>query len=203
MESPIDDQRAHTEALMELVYNELRQVAQAYFRRQPPGFTLRPTEMVNEAYIHLMQNAKVKWRSPEHFRAVATRKIYQVVVDHLRQRNAQKRGGVYRRPRPGQATAGSDGQKPNRVWKRVTLDSVGVEWLDRVVDFLDLADALDELERESHRLFNIVMLHWFGGLTHAAAAKVLGVSGSTVEKDFRYALAWLNRRLAGAGEHAD
>jgi RNA polymerase sigma-70 factor (ECF subfamily) len=199
--------RAETEALMKLVYDELRREAERYFRRQPPGFTLRPTEMVNEACINLIQNANVKWQSPEHFRAVATRKIWQVVVDHLRQRNAQKRGGAYRRqaaepekkPRP---TRKAPENEPQR-WQRVPLDAIRIEWRDRLVDFLDLAEALEALAQENPRLGDVVKLHWFGGLTYPATAAALNVSASTVEKDFRYALAWLNRWLSDTQQDED
>jgi len=65
------------------------------------------------------------------------------------------------------------------------------------VSLIDLADALDALEAKSRRLREVVMLHWFAGLSHSEVATVLGVSRSTAEKDFRYALAWLGRQLAG------
>ncbi len=207
MQPPGDEPCASTEELMALVYDELREVAQGYFRKQPPGFTLRPTDMVNEACLSLIQHSKVQWQSPEHFRAIATRKIYQVVVDHLRARNARKRGGSRGRtptPKPTEAQdpAAAAGP-PTRRWKRVPLESVAVEWREGQVDFLDLADALEDLRVESRRLCDVVKLHWFGGLTYADTAHVLGVSASTVEKDFRYALAWLNRRLAGLTDHAN
>jgi RNA polymerase sigma factor (TIGR02999 family) len=188
MASEKDKQRAVTEELMTLVYDELRQIAQSYLRRQPPGFTLRPTEMVNEACLNLIQHSDYDWQSPEHFRAIASRKIWQVVVDHVRRRNAQKRGGTPRRRLEANAA---------RDWQRVPLEAVAVEWRDRTVDLLDLADAMEDLRGESGRLADVVTLHWFGGLRYADTAKVLGVSVSTVEKDFRYALAWLNRRLTG------
>jgi RNA polymerase sigma-70 factor, ECF subfamily len=170
-----------------LVYDELRAIARAYFRKQPASFTLRPTELVNEACLQLLRSAPGECHSPEHFRAIASKKIWQVIVDHLKRRYAQKRGGASR-------TAASQPQ-PSR--RRVPLTSVGVEWRDRTIDLLDLADALEDLAAESHRLRDIVMLHWFGGLKYAEVAQVLGLSPSTIEKDFRYALAWLNRRLAG------
>ena len=204
MPTPSDEQRADMEALVPLVYDELRQVAQHYFRNQAPGFTLRPTDMVNEACLHLIQHSRVDWQGAEHFRAIATKKIWQVVVDHLKKRNAQKRGGGRRQ---SSSSAGQLDEKPAtegarppaRAWRRVTLDSVAVEWHDRVVDLLDLADALESLGAESRRLSDVVTLHWFGGMKYADVAGFLGVSASTVEKDFRYALAWLNRRLEGAG----
>ena len=197
---------------MALAYQELRQVAQRYFHMQRPGFTLRPTELVNEACLHLIQHGKCEWQSLEHFRAIATKKIWQVVVDHLRRRYAGKRGGPRRTP---PASAKNDNAEDTDTatllpapaqdagWRRIPLDAVQVEWQDRTVEILDLADALDALEAESSRLREVVMLHWFGNLKYAEVAKALGVSPSTAEKDFRYALAWLNRRLAGTGSHAD
>lgn len=199
MEPPSEEQRAATEEMMTLVYDELRQEAQRYFRRQPPGFTLRPTELVNEACINLIKHSRVDWKSPEHFRAIATKKIWQVVIDHLRERNAKKRGGACQRSAAPPPNAGTE--PAGRPWQRVPLDAVVVEWRDRTVDLLDLAEGLEELSVESQRLSDVVTLHWFGGLTYADTAKALGVSASTVEKDFRYALAWLSRRLTGDADH--
>ncbi len=181
------------EELVPQLYDELREIARHYFSHQPAGFTLRPTEMVNEACLHLMKNGKVNWRDADHFRAIATRKIWQVVVDHLKKRYAKKRGGVSR----GEHSS-SDSSDPR--WARVPLDAIVVEWYDRVVDVLDLSAAMDDLARESRRMHEVVMLHWFAGMTYDTIAPQLGVSASTVEKDFRYALAWLNRRLQQGGE---
>ncbi|MCG8409502.1 MAG: sigma-70 family RNA polymerase sigma factor [Phycisphaerales bacterium] len=197
-----------TEELVPLVYDELRKLAWHYFRNQPPGFTLRPTEMVHEACIHLIQHSKEQWQSPQHFRAIATRKIWQIVVDHLRKRGAGKRGGQ-RSPSRNQSGASAEDLPEHRPpeqadpWRRIPLNSVEVEWHDRVVDFLDLAEALDALRAESRLLSEIVILHWFGGLKYGEVADYLGISTSSVEKKSRYALAWLNRRLAGADEHGD
>lgn len=181
-----------TEDLLPLVYDELRRVARHYLKRQPPGFTLRPTELVNEACMHLIQHGQTSWQGQTHFRAIAARKIWQVVVDYLKRRAAKKRGGagVYT------DAAASDARRP-APRRRVDLDGVAVEWRDQPVDVLDLADALEALAQESGRLRDVVTLHWFGGMTYAEVSGVLGVSASTVEKDFRYALAWLNRRLSG------
>lgn len=196
---------ATTEELVPLVYDELRKMAWHYFRNQPPGFTLRPTEMVHEACIHLIQHAKGRWQSPQHFRAIAARKIWQIVVDHLRKRCAGKRGGA--RPQSNKKNVSSEeSAEQNRSeqvaqWRRIPLDSVEVEWHDRLVDILDLAEALDALKAESRRLSEIVILHWFGGLKYGEVANYLGVSTSSVEKKSRYALAWLNRRLCGTVEH--
>jgi RNA polymerase sigma factor (sigma-70 family) len=208
MGTPVEDQRSDMEELVPLVYDELRRVAEQYFRKQPPGFTLRPTELVHEACLHLLRHSRVKWRDPEHFRAIATRKIWQVVVDHVRRRNAARRGGAgSRRPAVGAASAGAEatsdhGSHAAKLRKR-PLDSVVVEWWDRDVALLDLADALEALGAESRRLHDVVTLHWFGGLTYAEVGNSLGISASTAEKDFRYAIAWLNRKLSGAARNVD
>ena len=191
-----------------LVYDELRAIAHAYFHKQPASFTLRPTELVNEACLQLLRHAAGQWQSTEHFRAIATKKIWQVIVDHLKHRYAQKRGGVPRitgsLKKPGVPAPGAPSHATEDAIRRqrVPLESVGVEWRDQTIDLLDLADALEDLAVESRRLRDIVMLHWFGGLTYAQVAHVLGLSASSIEKDFRYALAWLNRRLAGGSADA-
>ncbi len=182
------------EELLPRVYDELRRVARHYLKRQPVGFTLRPTELVNEACMHLIQHGQTSWQGETHFRAIAARKIWQVVVDYLKRRAAKKRGGggVYADGPPP-----VDPAQPRTPRRRMDLDVVAVEWHDRPIDVLDLAEALEELAQESSRLRDVVTLHWFGGLTYAEVAATLGVSASTAEKDFRYALAWLNRRLSG------
>lgn len=167
-----------TADLVPIVYDDLRHFAQGYLRRQPQGFTMQPTDLVNEACIQLLERSNVEWKSPEHFRAIAVRKIWQVITDHHRRRNAQKRGG-----------------KANRI--PVDPDDLDIRWNNRTIDVLDLDQALEGLAKESKRLHDVVMLHWFGGMKYADIANVLSVSASTVEKDFRYALAWLNRNLSG------
>jgi len=183
-------------AMIDSIYDELRDVAERYLRRQPSDFTLCPTEIVHEACIHCLEHGSSNWTSTSHFRAIATCKIWQVIVDHLKHREALKRGG--RGIEPSASYQQSDGVVPARLsvsWNRVPLGNVTVEWGDAQIDLLDLAEAMDELGRTSRRLRDVVTLHWLGGLTHAEVGNELGLSASTVEKDFRYALAWLSRRL--------
>ncbi|RMF83939.1 MAG: sigma-70 family RNA polymerase sigma factor, partial [Planctomycetota bacterium] len=189
--------------LLPAVYDELRAVAEAHLRRRGRGFTLHPTDVVHEACVHLMQHGHGEWTSTGHFRAIAARKIWQVIVDHIKRRYAQKRGG-----RPRSAVLGGRGSEDGAdaapaPRRRVSIDQISVVWHDRAVDLLDLADALAALEQESRRLHETVMLHWFGGLSHAEVAEQIGVSRSTAEKDFRYALAWLNRRLQDGSTRGD
>jgi len=207
MDRPVDNQRAVTEELIPLVYDELRKVARAYARRQPAGFTLRPTELVHEACLQLMKHGRAEWRSAEEFRAIAAGKIWQVIVDHLRRRRSRKRGGSGRTPpvlpTDDGATVPSEDHVEAARWQRIPLESIGVEWQDRIVDLVDLADAMEALGKASARLRDIVTLRWFGGLTNAEVAHHLELSASTVEKDYRYALAWLSRKLEVAGDHGD
>lgn len=203
MTAPGEPRQPLTDELVPLVYEELRKIAQHYFRRQPAGFTLRPTELVNEACIHLLQHGRRDWESSDHFRAIATHKIWQVVVDHLKRRHALKRGG---RPRtrvtdpdapPAPANETGAAAATRGAARKISLDKVEVQWHDRSVDLMDLADALEALGAQSGRLREVVMLHWFGGMNYADVGRILGVSASTAEKDFRYALAWMHRKLAG------
>lgn len=192
--------------LIPIVYEDLRKIAGKYFRQQPAGFTLQPTELVNEACIHLMQHGRGPWKDPQHFRAIAARKIWQIVVDRLRARGSLKRGGSWTgesKPaiEPGSADPAAD--PVHEKWHRVPIEAAVVEWQDQPVDLLDLAEAIERLEQESGRLYDVVMLHWFGGMRYSDVAAALGVSASTVEKDFRYALAWLNRELSAEGRDAD
>lgn len=193
-QEPNDARSEEVRRLAPIVYDELRQVAERYLRRQSPGFTLRPTELVHEACVHMMRHGQEEWSSPAHFRAIATQKIWQVLVDHLKRKYAQKRGGDVR-PRSDMSEEDGPPRPEAPARRRIPLDRITIQWREREVDLLDLAEALSALERESGRLHDIVMLHWFGGLTHAEVGRELCLSASTCEKDFRYALVWLKRRL--------
>lgn len=193
--------------LIPVVYDDLRKIAAKFFRQQPAGFTLQPTELVNEACIHLMQHGRGPWKDPQHFRAIAARKIWQIVVDRLRSRGSLKRGGSWTGEAAKPPVNPTDEVRPegavHEKWHRIPLEAAAVEWQDRTVELLDLAEAIEALQHESGRLYDVVMLHWFGGMKYDDVAAAMGVSASTVEKDFRYALAWLNRELTDGAPHAD
>lgn len=166
-------------SLIPAVYQELRLIARSFLRRQDSNFTLQPTELVNEACMQILVRGCGDCGSVPHFRAIATRKIWQVLVDHLRKRTSQKRDA--------------------RRTVRSETGSIEVPWLDRTVDLIDLADTLDALAWRRERLREVIMLHCFGGLTYREVGEVLGVSASTAEKDFRFALAWVERSLSEGG----
>ncbi len=164
--------------LLPLVYAELRRVAARQLRRERDGHSLQPTALVHEAYLRLVDQQKVDWRSRAHFFGVAAQVMRRVLVDHARRRMAGKRG---------------EGITP------VSIDhAIEAPAADRIA-ILDLDDALGRLEQLDAGLAQIVELRAFGGLTIEEAAHVLNVSPSTAKRDWRTAKAWLTRELGAAG----
>lgn len=166
------DLRARDE-LLPLVYQELRRRAAAHLKRERPGHTLRPTDLLHEAYLRLCaQNSGFKNR--DHFFGVASRLMRRVLVDHARARSAAKRGKAL----------------------RVTLaEDVAAPAAAPPADLLDLDAALDELAALDEREAQIVELRFFGGLTFEETARVLGISVATAKSDWAHAKAWLFARL--------
>ncbi len=171
-----DRDAAASARLMELVYDELRSLAGSYARDQRAGHTLQPTALVHEAFVKLVDAPPDGWKGREHFFAVAATAMRQVLTDHARSRGAQKRGGG---------------------WDKVTLQEGLVADPGHDVDLVALDEALIELAGHDPRKSRVVELRFFGGLTAEEAARVLGVSLSTVESDWRAARAWLQLRMSG------
>ncbi|USN98697.1 MAG: sigma-70 family RNA polymerase sigma factor [Phycisphaeraceae bacterium] len=156
-------------------YGALRRLAAAYLQRERSDHTLQPTALVHEAYIKLAGSGD--WKSETHFQAVAANAMRQILVDHARARNAQKRGGG---------------------WLRVTLTGEAAATPGADVDLLALDEALQALAELDERKARVVELRFFGGLTCAEAALEVGVSPKTAEADWYFARAWLRDRLSGA-----
>ncbi|MBU0637755.1 MAG: sigma-70 family RNA polymerase sigma factor [Planctomycetes bacterium] len=165
---------AAAERLFTVVYAELRAVAGSYFRHQRLDHTLQPTALVNEAFLRLVDQSCVEWKSRAHFLAVAARAMRQILIDHARRRNAAKRGGEL---------------------CRVTLDEAVTPITDTDPELLDLDDAMQTLASMDQRQSKIVELRFFGGMTVEEIAHVLDLSKTTVETDWRMARAWLRREL--------
>ena len=163
--------------LLPLVYGELRHIARRQLRRERLGHTLQPTALVHEAYLRLVDQRQVDWRSRAHFFGVAAQVMRRILVDSARRHHASKRGGGVQCVSIDEAveTAGPDG-----------------------ISVLALNDALERLETVDRGLAQIVELRAFGGLTIDEAAHVLKVSASTAKREWRTAKAWLTREL-GAG----
>lgn len=162
--------------LMPLVHAELRRLARAKLRRERPGHTIQPTALVNEAYLRLVDQRRVRWQNRAHFFGIAAELMRRVLVDHARRRQAAKRGG------------------PLRV---VTLDDAVAPVEPRDVELIALDQALERLASFDDRQSRLVVMRFFGGLSVEEAAAALGVSRATAERDWTMARAWLHRTLAG------
>lgn len=178
--------------LLPLVYEELRRLAASYMQGERLDHTLQPTALVHEAYMRMIDPSATTadrpvWKNRAHFIGVAARAMRRVLVDHARGHNAAKRGGAG-------AYAGG-----GRVWERVTLDEAIAAGEADATQLLALDEALKRLSEMDARAARVVELRFFGGLTIAEAARVLGVSDSTVEDDWAMARAWLARELSGRG----
>jgi RNA polymerase sigma factor (TIGR02999 family) len=164
--------------LLPLVYDELRRQAARFLRAQAPGHTLQPTALVHEVYLRLVDQPTVEWEGRTHFFGVAARAMRSVLVDHARARHAAKRGGRARAVTLGAAHGIAGGTA------------------DAEVDVLALDEALTRLAALDPRQTQVVELRYFGGLSIEETAHVLGVSGATVERDWKTARLWLRRELS-------
>jgi RNA polymerase sigma factor (TIGR02999 family) len=160
--------------LMPLVYDELKRIAAAYLRRESSGHTLQATALVNEAYLKLVDQTRADWQNRAQFFGVAAQLMRRILVDHVRERQAAKRGsGV----------------------ERITFDAALDVSQPHDVDLLALDDALSELGRFDPRQSRIVELRYFGGLEINETAEVLGISPATVKREWTSARAWLYNQL--------
>lgn len=167
------------DALLPLVYAELRRVARGYLRHEKPGQTLQATALVHEAYLRLLGEAHVSWQNRAHFCAIAANSMRQILIEQARRRKALKRGGNV---------------------DRISVDEGLVAAPDVGVDVLALDEALDRLAALDAARARIVELKYFGGLTVEEIAEVTGTSPATVKRGWALARAWLRRELYGNAE---
>ena len=159
--------------LVQKVYPQLR--ALAHKRLARGALTLQPTEVVHEVYLKMQRGSQPDWQDRAHFFAIAASLIRDVLVDYLRRKNSQKRGGD---------------------WQRLTLDNmVDLEGEAINPDLLDLHEALERLAALDGVAARLVELRFFGGLEIRDAVPVLGLSSATLVRKWRYARAWLRREL--------
>ena len=166
------DDRAR-DRLAERVYVELQRVAVGYLRHERVDHTLQSTALVHEAYLRLAEGATVEWRDRLHFYRLAARAMRRILVDHARRHRAAKRG---------------DGA-------RVQLDETRLVAPESPVDLVDVHAALERLKEQDPRQAEIVELRFFAGLTVEETAEALGLSRATVNREWRFARAWLKARL--------
>jgi len=164
--------------LMPLVYNELHRLASSYLRRERPDHTLQTTALVHEAYLRLVDQKEAHWNERGHFFAVAAQTMRRILVDYARRHKAAKRGG----PMP-----------------KVSLD-VAVDFSEEQSENLLLVDRLlTRLAAIDPQEVRIIELRFFGGLSVEETAEALGISATTVKREWSLARKWLAREMSRSG----
>ncbi len=167
--------RESLDEFLPLVYDELKKIAGYKLASERPNHTLQATALVHEAYLRLIDQHSVDWQNRAHFFAIASEMMRRILVNHAESHNAKKRG---------------DGKT------LVSLDDVEHHIAgESEVDLIFLDNALNELAEFDKTQAKIVELKFFGGLTNEEAAEVLGVSDSTIKREWRMARAWLTTKL--------
>ena len=161
--------------LMELVYPELRRLAEVYMSREHPGHTLQPTALVHELFLRIGGSNSQAWTNRAHFFAVAAFLMRQILVDHARRAHASKR--------------------PNRAHRAPLDDNIAQGFTD-LDTILEVDEALGRLEQLDSRQARIVEMRCFAGLTETEIGEVLRLSPRTVKRDWAMAKAWLNGFLS-------
>jgi RNA polymerase sigma-70 factor, ECF subfamily len=173
---------AALDALMPLVYRELKRLARRRMRRGEGG-TLQTTALVHEAYLRLVDMDRVTWQDRAHFFAVSARIMRGILVDAARARQSQKRGGL-----PGGRA---------RTFTDIDLDQIPDMGAERAEEILAVHEALESLTEMDARQAQVVEMRFFVGLSVVEAAEVLKVSPQSVMRDWRLAKAWLRREIRG------
>lgn len=165
------------EALLAAVYDELQVLAHRQLLRERPNHTLKTADLVHEAYLKMMGNLNdIDWESRAHFFGTAARAMRQVMINYARKRSQLKRGG------------------PNQ--QKVPLETLMLRPAEFSDQLLELNEALEQLESANARYGRVVECRFFAGLSIEETAEVVGVSASTVKREWRLARAWLHQALA-------
>ena len=170
-----DGDREALEALMPMVYGELRRLAHHYLRRERSDHTLQSTALVHEAYLRLAGPNTPQWQNRAHFFGIAARMMRQILVEYARAHHAAKRGG----------------SSPYKL----TLDAAMNLADQSDVDLVALDGALNRLSELDPQQCRIIELRFFAGLTIEDTSEVLGISPATVKRDWTSARAWLHREI--------
>lgn len=168
-----------TDSLIRCCYEELRRIAASMGRDLPPGATLQPTALVHEAYLRLSREPGRLWENRRHFFGAAAQAMREIIIENHRRRGRAKRGGGM---------------------GRVPLDDVDLAIEPPAGDVLAVDEAIERLDRQDPRLGEMVRLRYFAGLSIEETANVLGLSVSTVKRDWRFARAWLAAAMDDEGE---
>ena len=172
-QSPSQEKQPAAE-LLPVLYAELRHLAAALTARLTPGQTLQPTALVHEAYLRLVRDQDPGWEGRRHFFGAAAQAMREILIEQARQKASVKHGGQAKRRELAE----------------------GLAWIEPPSgDLLALDEAIQQLQAEDAHLAEIVQLRYYTGLSVEETASVVGVSVSTLKRDWRYARAWLARRL--------
>ena len=165
---------AARDALIPLVYDQLRRIARHHLRGERAGHTLQTSALVNEAFLRLVDQRNVHWQNRAHFFGIAAQMMRRILVDYARNRRYAKRGGSVR---------------------QVSFNEALIVSAERSTEIVALDEALKGLAKLDQRKSQIVELRFFGGLSIDETAKALGVSPGTVMRDWTFAKAWLRREM--------
>ncbi|MHC4928997.1 MAG: sigma-70 family RNA polymerase sigma factor [Planctomycetota bacterium] len=174
----VDWRAGNEEALNQLlpcIHSSLRQIAGRYMRGENAGHTLQATALVNEAFIKLV-DADIAWQNRAHFMALSARAMRQILVDHARANRSDKRGGSAIAVTLHETRLGDQGQTDP--------------------DILALENALEQLVQIDPRKAQAIELSFYGGLTYNEIAEALAISPATVDRELRFAKAWLYSQLS-------
>ncbi len=169
-----DGDDSSLERLLPIVESELRRIAHNYMQRENSDHTLQTTALVNEAYLKLVDQNRVSWQNRSHFFAIAAQLMRRILLNHARDRVAQKRGGSC---------------------SRVNLEEVSPISPEKSVEIIALDEALGRLAKFDEKKSQIVELRYFGGLTIEEIAGVLDISTQTVSFHWRLARSWLQKEM--------
>jgi RNA polymerase sigma factor (TIGR02999 family) len=173
-EKPAESKQPAAE-LLPVLYTELRRLAASLTARLQPGQTLQPTALVHEVYLRLVRDEESGWEGRRHFFGAAAQAMRNILVDQARHKATIKHGGQAQRHELTE----------------------GLAWIEPPSsDLLALDEVIQQLDAENASLAEMVRLRYFTGLSVEETASVLGVSVSTLKRDWRYARAWLAERLA-------
>ncbi len=161
------------DALVPLVYSELRRLAAHYLKSEREGHTLQPTALVHEAFLKLVEQ-ETAWQNRNHFFAIAASVMRRILVDYARGYKAEKRGGAA---------------------EKVSLEDAFVFVKEKPAEMIALDEALEELAEIDPRRAKVVELKFFGGLNNEEIAEVLGVHSNTILRDWKLARAWLKTQM--------
>jgi len=170
--------KAALDQLMPLVYKELRRLASQYLRRERHNHTLQSAALVNEAYLRLVDYSNLRWQDRAQFFGLAAQLMRRILIDHARSHHYAKRGGGAH---------------------RISLDEAAVLSEERASELVALDDALTSLAAVDPRKSQVVELRFFGGLNIEETAEVLKLSSMTIQREWRWAKAFLYREMSNRG----